>query len=343
MKNIKMKLFCNIILTTFLLIFSFNAVAQCNINSTCGYTVQVSITPIAIIPSTLTCPWGYNYNVTFNYTIIVSGINTCWNGNIGVQPQIFCNGGQNNGYYTINVSAPTVGSSSSATTYTGTLTTVSNQWRNLSGCTTATPISLNCNSSNITIFAPGISTQTITCNPILLPIELYSFDVKYNNKKVYINWETASEINNDYFTIEKSKTANNWIIVTKVNGAGNSNAILSYNTIDPMPYSGISYYRLKQTDFNGKYEYSTIRVVNFEQNATEVNIYPNPTNNQITIQANEQELTNIKIYNTLGQDVTNRIKQLSKSDNNVVIDLSSLTSGLYTVRTRTTANKVYKK
>jgi len=183
----------------------------------------------------------------------------------------------------------------------------------------------------------GVGTE------VPLPIELLNFIAYVQDNWVNLEWQTASELNNDYFTIEKSKTANNWIIVTKVNGAGNSSSLLSYNATDQTPYNGISYYRLKQTDVDGKYEYSAIRAVNFEQNATEVIIYPNPTNNQITIQANEQELTNIKIYNTLGQDVTNRIKQLSKSDNNIVIDLSSLTSGLYNVKTRTTANKVYKK
>ena len=183
----------------------------------------------------------------------------------------------------------------------------------------------------------GVGTE------IPLPIELFMFKAYVQGNYVILEWKTASEINNDYFTIEKSKTANNWIIVTKVNGAGNSSNILSYKAIDQTPYNGITYYRLKQTDFDGKYEYSAFISVNFEQNTTGVIIYPNPINNQITIHANEQELTNIKIYNMLGQDVTNRIKQLSKSDNNVVIDLSNLTSGLYTVKTRTTANKVYKK
>ena len=128
------------------------ASAQCTISSSgCGgYTVQVSITPTTIVTSSATCPFGYNYNVTFNYSITVSGSNTCWNGNIGIQPQIFCNS-QNNGYYTINVPAPTVGVPST-NTYTGTLTTTTNPYNSNTDCTSATPLSLNCNSTNITIF-----------------------------------------------------------------------------------------------------------------------------------------------------------------------------------------------
>jgi len=176
-----------------------------------------------------------------------------------------------------------------------------------------------------------------------LPIELINFIAYIQDSWVNLEWQTASEITNDFFTIEKSKTASNWIIVTQVNGAGNSSNTLSYSITDPTPYNGISYYRLKQTDFDGQFEYSDIRAVNFERTKAEVVIYPNPTNNQITIQASEQELSSIKIYNVLGQDVTNQTKQLSKSDNNLVIDLSSLTNGIYSVKTLTTANKVYKK
>jgi hypothetical protein len=90
---------------------------------------------------------------------------------------------------------------------------------------------------------------------VSLPIELINFIPHVQDNWVNLKWQTASEINNDYFTIEKSKTASNWIIVTQVNGAGNSSNILSYSTTDQIPYNGISYYRLKQTDFNGQFEY----------------------------------------------------------------------------------------
>lgn len=175
-----------------------------------------------------------------------------------------------------------------------------------------------------------------------LPIELINFKAYLQDNWVNLEWQTASEKNNDYFTIEKSKTATDWVKVTYVNGAGNSSTVLSYNTIDQTPYNGISYYRLKQTDFDGKYSYSQIRAVNFEQSAAEVVIYPNPTNNQITVQANELELSSIRIYNVLGQDVTNQCKQLSKSGNNVVLDLSNLSKGLYSIKTLTATNKVFK-
>lgn len=184
---------------------------------------------------------------------------------------------------------------------------------------------------------------TINSSQTPLPIELVYFNATLENElTVKLEWQTASEINNGFFTIERSKNGLDWEEVSKIDGAGNSTALLSYSTIDENPYWGISYYRLKQTDFDGQFEYSDIRSVTIKQNTAEVVIYPNPANNQITIQANEQELQGIKIFNTIGQDVTNLTKQLSKTDNSVIIDLSNLANGIYRVKTVTSANIVYK-
>ncbi len=176
-----------------------------------------------------------------------------------------------------------------------------------------------------------------------LPIDLLSFDAVAKHGAVALNWQTASEINNDFFTVEKSRSANDWEVVAIVKGAGNSSSLLTYDAMDPTPYKGVSYYRLKQTDFNGDYDYSSIQAVNFNEQEMGVVIFPNPSENQITIQASKQELSSIRIYNSLGQDVTAQSKRLSGSDSMVVIDLSSLPSGVYNIKTLTTANKLYKK
>jgi hypothetical protein len=96
-----------------------------------------------------------------------------------------------------------------------------------------------------------------------LPISLLSFEVKELKGKIQINWSTATEINNDYFTLERSIDGSNWEILAYVDGAGNSNQRLNYEYIDDYPYHGISYYRLKQTDFDGKFEYFAPVAVNF--------------------------------------------------------------------------------
>jgi len=119
---------------------------------------------------------------------------------------------------------------------------------------------------------------------VLLPIELLSFEANLNGSQVNLKWALASETNNNYFTIERSKREIDWKELTKVNGEGNSSVLLSYAAIDRNPYLGTSYYRLKQTDFDGQFAYSEIRTVNFDRLENyQVNVYPNPATNQITI------------------------------------------------------------
>jgi len=175
-----------------------------------------------------------------------------------------------------------------------------------------------------------------------LPIELLSFNTtETSNHSVKIEWQTASEINNDYFTIERSKNGFEWEEIKRINGAGNSSSLLNYTTIDVSPYLGTSYYRLKQTDFDGRFSYSKIVAVNIESFNT-VLIYPNPTNDIITITGAEANLEEIRILNSSNQDVTQLAKFKEQGKQRLFIDLSNLSEGLYFIKTKTTANKVYK-
>ncbi len=94
-----------------------------------------------------------------------------------------------------------------------------------------------------------------------LPISLLYFNAEPNGNKVDVSWATASEINNDYFTVEKSTDAADFIPIATVDGAGNSSSTLDYFFPDYNPVHGISYYRLKQTDFDGQFSYSPIVTV----------------------------------------------------------------------------------
>ena len=107
-------------------------------------------------------------------------------------------------------------------------------------------------SSAFTYFSPYILVGKISP----LPIELLSFEAICNNNSVNLLWSTASEKNNDYFTIERSSDGITFQTVLTVKGAGNSNQVINYSAIDEKPIDGIAYYRLKQTDYDGKFEYS---------------------------------------------------------------------------------------
>ena len=93
----------------------------------------------------------------------------------------------------------------------------------------------------------------------VLPIELIYFDATCDKEGyVDLNWSTASELNNDYYTIERSRDAVSFEQVKEVDAAGNSGNILAYNEKDESPILGTSYYRLKQTDLDGSFSYSKI-------------------------------------------------------------------------------------
>jgi hypothetical protein len=185
-----------------------------------------------------------------------------------------------------------------------------------------------------------------TINPVQtpLPIALIDFSVKaFDNKEVNINWQTGSEINNDFFTIERSKNAKDWEVINITKGAGNSSTYLNYNSIDFNPFYGISYYKLKQTDFDGRSEYFEIKSVEIKglENSQPL-IYPNPFNNQITIEANAVELEEVLIYNLLGKNVTLETIKLENTETKIIIDLSQLGSGFYFIKTKTSVSKVIK-
>lgn len=96
----------------------------------------------------------------------------------------------------------------------------------------------------------GITSTSI--NP--LPVELISFDVTPYNSAAKITWKTASEKNNDFFTVERSKDSTSYEEIQKVAGAGNSNNPRNYEVIDAHPFPGTSYYRITQTDYDGQKE-----------------------------------------------------------------------------------------
>jgi len=134
--------------------------------------------------------------------------------------------------------------------------------------------------TGISIFSPWV--LGLFAAP--LPITLLSFDAVYSPDQNIVNlsWATASEINNKFFTVERSIDGINYTDIVNVNGAGNSTQILYYKAIDPNPVTGIDYYRLKQTDFDGNYTYSDVVPVTITAKQSLV-VYPNPVRSNLVI------------------------------------------------------------
>ncbi len=161
-----------------------------------------------------------------------------------------------------------------------------------------------------------------------LPIELFQFDAELINvDEVLISWLTGSEKDNDYFTIERSQNGQDWEEIKYVQGAGNSSQVIQYQDWDLRPFYGVSYYRLKQTDFNGEYTYSAVKAIN-NKTLFDISVYPNPASDQITIEFGEEEQTSFSIRNSIGTEIPVDIQYLNGK---AVVNLRGFSSGLYFV------------
>ena len=142
-----------------------------------------------------------------------------------------------------------------------------------------------------------------------LPIELLTFHAECLNNKALLKWQTASESNNDYFTLEKSFDDQKWTFIAQINGAGNSTSLQNYcYFIDFEESNKLTYFRLKQTDFDGHYSYSSkIVLENCVKSPLTFELYPNPSNGTLyfNYSGDLTEFVSLKIVNAIGKDFKN--------------------------------------
>lgn len=197
--------------------------------------------------------------------------------------------------------------------------------------------------AGVTALADGLrfTLGTIDPNTTGLPIGLAYFHAKVLDEQVHLNWRTVSEVNNAYFTVERSVSGLYWEWVDEVDGAQNSQGVVVYTSLDEAPYPGLSFYRLKQTDRDGQSWYSETKEVHLDGLGKAVTAYPNPTPGPITMVGAPAELEGgIRIYSLYGQDLGSLEAIPQKNPNEVWIDLSYLPSGTYMLKTKSTAIKV---
>lgn len=184
------------------------------------------------------------------------------------------------------------------------------------------------------------STASLDC--AVLPVELLSFEGRMKRKEVELTWATASEINNDYFIVEKSVDAENFEMLAIVKGAGNSNTIKNYNAFDKNPVTGYNYYRLKQVDFDGKYEYSSVIAVKNDPNSVFA-VSPVPAGDLLIIYYNSDQPEHVvfHISDTKGRSVLHRNFKVEEGSNILEIDISSVSQGIYLVKVTDLAGSAY--
>ena len=166
---------------------------------------------------------------------------------------------------------------------------------------------------------------------VALPVELLFFEVQLNEEKeAVIKWATATETNNAFFVVEKSKDGIRWEALGKLKGFGQSSSLQHYDFLDTHPFDGISYYRLQQVDFDGRFEYSEIRSVNNKSFAS-VLIYPNPVSTYLILESEKIPLVidQIKIYDVLGREILDGFILEKESAFKIRIEFSRLNRGTY--------------
>lgn len=192
----------------------------------------------------------------------------------------------------------------------------------------------------LSAFSPFTFGSKSGINP--LPVELLSFTGKNNGEENILEWVTASEINNDYFTLERGSDGFNFEKIAVVDGAGNSNSIKHYQSTDKELLSGINYYRLKQTDFDGTVKYaSNIVALDFKPTANYL-LFPNPATNEIMIYTTSAQEENIviEIVDVYGRKVMQEKPLTVRGINQATsIDISNFAEGIYFVLIKDINNK----
>lgn len=183
---------------------------------------------------------------------------------------------------------------------------------------------------------------------VTTPVELTSFTATYKNNAVQLKWQTSSETNNKGFSVEKKTASSEWTSIGFVDGAGTVTTIKNYIFSDNDALSGNIYYRLKQTDFDGTYKYSSEVTVNTDAPhlfALEQN-YPNPFNPSTVISYSIPNDGNVKVlvYNTTGQLVKELANGMQTAGiHKIKFDASTLSSGIYFYTVESNGNRLIKK
>lgn len=184
------------------------------------------------------------------------------------------------------------------------------------------------------------NVATVTINfitPAALPIKLISFTAKYDGKDVLLNWSTAQEKNFSHFTIEESTDGINYNQLAVVFGAGESDTRKDYSYTDKTVAGrkGLVYYRLKSVDIDGKFEYSSVRIIRLDEEMKGITLatYPNPAVNELKITipaAWQSKKATYEVVNLNGQVAKTVIT--ANSSQTETININSLAPGLYIIR-----------
>ena len=156
-------------------------------------------------------------------------------------------------------------------------------------------------------------------------------DAIVKSSGVLTSWETASEINNNYFDIERSKDSYNFERIGTVPGSGTSTQRNEYSFPDLDPGVGIFYYRLKQVDFDAGFSYSDVVAVKLNMGFYEISVYPNPASTIINFdfEISNNSKVSFQILNIMGKILKEETKDVNKGLVSSHMDIKDLSEGVY--------------
>jgi hypothetical protein len=219
-------------------------------------------------------------------------------------------------------------------------------WENVMGSNVAsgTASSGSVTSDYIDEFSPFTEGSSGPGNP--LPVDLLSFNATCSHDIVDVDFTVLSQINNDYFLVERSEDAVNWEVIGNIDGAGNTNTQMDYNFVDMHPLATQGYYRLTQVDFDAKSETFWPVTTECSSNNTglDISVYPNPILDHFTIEIDLDEYQGDDVYYTIldirGSIVKEDQISLTRGFNKHEIQIEDLSTGAYMLRFTNTKNHI---
>jgi hypothetical protein len=176
----------------------------------------------------------------------------------------------------------------------------------------------------------SINSGTSWAN-LVLPISLTTFTGKAVDKNILLKWNTASEINNNYFEVKHSSDGKAFTAIGKVNGAGNSSTAKDYSFADENPAAGTNYYQLVQHDFDGKTSSSAVVAVDSKIDAAQLTVYASSSEVKISISSPNQSKGFIQLFDLSGRKLAEQAITVNKGFNNISLPVS-LPAGIHFAR-----------
>lgn len=184
------------------------------------------------------------------------------------------------------------------------------------------------------------------CN-LILPVEFLNFSATKEEDKVILNWQTLTEMNNDYFEVQRRVAPNEFRKIGAIAGADYSEEIKNYQFIDEKPENNTNYYRLKQVDNDGKFAFSEILTIDLgKSEKPSFAFYPNPSpagKLRLKYFSTQEEEVKIRVYNVSGQLVLTKGKYLDFGENQLQLDFSEMHKGIFIVEIENENWRSYKK